>query len=393
MNPLQYINKIFCTLLVFCVGAKTHSQREIHPLESMFTYDYALKYYSTQSVKISDYNGYWHIENFKAPKKVYKIIEYEYPDRFIFNYGIYLARSTWLIKKDIEQPTIWKTEHYFDANTNYLQKTILYKVEKKKESVIDTLEIKTYKYTIDRLYTTIKIAKTIFPQQAISDKTFKTTEYYYENSTGSLLSSIRNTDTVSFEYNELNKIIPYKMNSTDSIFKIRKNNNCKTYPHKEITEYLKKIKLEKYPSSLLAYCYEVIGKKNRLISSNYLSFGKDSLYYFSTRLDSEYINIIIFDKDRKLKEFYEFKRKHILPFQEGGFVNEPDMSNPDIAALFNGFEAINLKRYEKKEWKLIFINKIGQDDYEFTTRDKGILSIKKGNIYFMDKPLIIYEFN
>lgn len=393
MNLLQYINKIFCAVLVFATGHETYSQREIHPLEPMFTYDYALKYYSTQSVKISAYEGYWHIENFKAPIKVSKITEYDYPNRFLFNYGTYLTRSTWLIKKDLEQHSIWKTEHYFDPKTNYLQKTVLYNIEKKNKSIIDTLEIKTYKYNIDKSHTTIRITKTLFPQRGVPNKIFNRADYTYKNLTGDLIATVLNGDTITFNYKDSEITVQKKINTTDSLFMIKSYLDCDNYSDVDVTEYLGKKNIEKFFSSSSVMCYEVFGK-NGSISSNSLKFKKDSLFYYSKRFDGAYItNIAVFDKDKKVKEFYEFTTRPSRPLNEYGFVKKPDMSNPDTAALYNGFSAINLKHSDTKTWELNFINKIGEYTHEFTVRKRGEFYMEKGNIYFMNEPVIIYEFD
>src|SRR5690554_5491861 len=81
LKPLHFLLIIF----TLCVVNKSYAQREIHPLESMFTYEYALKYYANAGIRdfIEKEFGttYFFLDNFKVPlgiKSIERISKYYY---------------------------------------------------------------------------------------------------------------------------------------------------------------------------------------------------------------------------------------------------------------------------------------------------------------------------
>ena len=172
MKVRQHINKLFCTLLFFSAGNKSYSQREIHPLEPMFTYDYALKYYSNLHV-IGRVPNYWSIENFKAPIGVKTI-------KNLYDYLYYPADRRF-------GNTRGEKVYHYNSDTGFLKEQLLLKITDKKE-VADTLIIRSFTYHFDEDVTIIK-------SETKSSEYNGNTTYTFENQTG-LLTKVTSSSTI-----------------------------------------------------------------------------------------------------------------------------------------------------------------------------------------------------
>ena len=107
------------TVFIFCPTTKSYSKREIHPLEPMFTYDYALKYYGNiraiKKSRIHKAPQYKALENFTAPKGVSSIEHYVPRQDAYFNCEGYRPYGT--------LPYPVKT-CYYDIETGFLTKEV-----------------------------------------------------------------------------------------------------------------------------------------------------------------------------------------------------------------------------------------------------------------------------
>src|SRR5690554_3191899 len=107
------------TVFIFCPATKSYSQREIHPLEPMFTYDYASKYYrnirAIEKSRIYKAPQYKALENFTAPKGVSSIEHYVQTQDAYFNCEEYCP--------DEILPYPSRT-YYYDIETGFLTKEV-----------------------------------------------------------------------------------------------------------------------------------------------------------------------------------------------------------------------------------------------------------------------------
>jgi len=172
MNPFQYINKIFCTLLFFATGNKSYSQREIHPLEPMFTYNYALKYYIHKPVRdffMNEFDGnveFWMIENFKSLSGVSNIEQ-----QFLRNYRY---DNKYLIFRNVEKDIKYK--YFYNAETGFLEKSQRFQ-ETTLNDVGGFIDLKEFFYFFDEQFTTIEVNRFV-DEPAIDTLNYK---YVYES--------------------------------------------------------------------------------------------------------------------------------------------------------------------------------------------------------------------
>src|SRR5690606_3215759 len=176
-------------LLCICISTKSHAQREIHPLEPTFTYDYALKYYGNLTL-----GGFWSLENFKAPKGVKSIEQYE---SFYDWNDFYRSRDRMLNGE--------KNIYYYNKKTGFIERAIYLDRNHKKKST------HFYSYRTDSLYLTINVKSNYFARE-FSTNTI-TMQYVYDVKTENLLEiryDNNNKDIHQYTYDkyqkDLNKI-------------------------------------------------------------------------------------------------------------------------------------------------------------------------------------------
>lgn len=187
MKVLQHINKLFYLFFVFCIGTESYSQREIHPLEPMFTYDYALKYYSNLPIKSFLYNDlniqYCFLDNFRCPQQI---------DTILLNKEYYTTEEVMEYHEPIAKLSN-RHLHFYDKNTGFLERSIFLRFSDDSMK-IDTLKVQNYSYKVDgNLY---KILKKSSNEQT-------SYEYIFDKKSENLLKLVKNKfDTVYFSYDE-----------------------------------------------------------------------------------------------------------------------------------------------------------------------------------------------
>lgn len=387
MKVLQHINKLFCTLLFFSAGNKSYSQREIHPLEPMFTYDYALKYFNNEALNILSSREYWFLDNFKTSTNVCAIEEYYYHDDSLFyGYSRYLSNST--INPRFPIVKIYN----YNSETRFLEKSISISVNKKYNIILDTLEVKNYSYDIDSLFTKIIVS---------SKKNNSHSQYIFQNSTQNLIKVITNEkDTISYTYTDdstisqhIKEIKDSKSLSTISYTKLDYNLN------RDVLNYLQSANLNNFLSLIPSSCYKT-SNINGLIAYSDLRLEKDSIYHFTRRFNekADYLNLLVYDDDKKIKEFYIIRKEEKEELQSliqrnkhAVYLQDADL---DVSSIFNGFQGVILRKTKEngRKWGLYFIDKIASFNSPYFIRQMGTFSLKNGAIYFLEKPIIIYKY-
>ena len=144
------------SISLFCLLGnitKSHAQREIHPLEPTFTYDYALKYYGNLTL-----GGFWSLDNFKAPKDVQSIEQY---DSFFHDSARSRAVHFYEWKKIL---------YYYNKETGFLEGTTT--IDRYNKKVLG----QAYKYKTDSLHLIINVEHFSF-----GENSNKSTQQYIYN--------------------------------------------------------------------------------------------------------------------------------------------------------------------------------------------------------------------
>ncbi len=397
MNPLQYINKIFCTLLFFSVGNKSYSQREIHPLEPMFTYDYALKYYGNKT--LITFRGTYHnwlLENFKAPENVISIEEYQWYSRYSFSHGHYLNRANFNFDEEIvnslKRPIEMKRIDTYDLSTGFVKETKIFYVDRNSKAIIDTLEMRTYSYNEDNSQTIIDVS---IDESWDKPYSFKM-QYHFQKSTDNLVKVItRHSDTISFQYGDKENTLKFVEKSDFKRFRLRTLPSSIYYPHNDIKEFIRQEDLIlTHPSTYYLDISDTERDNKNHIITNDLKSKQNSIYSYHTNEVNNFketLSLLNFDNDGRLKAFYEINKTKMKRISEFYLINQPDLSDRMESLMFLGFNSVSLKRKGKNKWDLYAAYKTSEDQYEYKTLKQGTFKIKRGNIYYKNEPQIIFH--
>ncbi|SFO06052.1 hypothetical protein SAMN05421741_11878 [Paenimyroides ummariense] len=240
------------SISLFCLLGnitKSHAQREIHPLDPMFTYDYALKYYGNLTLY-----GFWSLENFKAPKDVQRIEQYE----SFYDWNDFYRNRDRMLNGE-------KNIYYYNKETGFLERSIYLDRNHKMKST------HFYSYKTDSLHLTISIKNNYFAR----DFTTNTMQYIYDVKTENLLEIRHNNDNKDFiKYT-------YDKNQKD-LTGVEDNSNWR---RQEITISYDTLK----PIDKIKYFYE--------IGNNY-KFKNDSVY-----LNKEHNFVNVYQRKFELKTF------------------------------------------------------------------------------------------
>lgn len=193
MKVLQHINKLFCTLLFFSVGNKSYSQREIHPLEPMFTYDYALKYNKTafiQKFLSTKFDvDYYFLENFKAPIGINSI------EMITSDHGSPFIGYSLIYKKGLDKKEFNKVIFYYNED-GFIEKSV---------EVVNKNKIKN-QYTYRKLNGLIEIIASEHQR------------YTFDTETGNLLQLVNKNDTIDFIYSSNESNLITKIQSKKGVY-------------------------------------------------------------------------------------------------------------------------------------------------------------------------------
>ena len=376
MNPLQYINKIFCTLLFFSTGNKSYSQREIHPLEPMFTYDYALKYYQNIGIRNDFVKDFWLIDNFKASSdleivEVYGIENYPKSGELIHSGNI-------------------KHVYFYDSTTGFLKKSMILALNNNYKT-IKTLEERQFKYNIDNLHTTINVERVVFGDKT---KKYKQQYIYDENEyLSGLITEDNDTIRISYSANKnTEQIIHININGTINVLKYNqsissKSNSNYTVPNDQL-HYRNRI--EDSPTVLVLenQFLDRVKYNNYEITYHYreLAFAGAS-YYLSKK------GTLLFNEQHQLVD-YKIEQ---IPFGKPNFSPQPDpvsttttiktKRTDDIFIDPNEFKKTYYKRKADDRWRIITSYPNGNNKKMFTETKK----IKKDRIVNKNRAFILYK--
>lgn len=371
MNPLQYINKIFCTLLFFSAGTKSYSQREIHPLEPMFTYDYALKLFTKNIFSYPRfYAPYFPIDSFKAPIGVKSIISYDFINLF-----------------DLGRDEDRKRVYYYDHSTGYLQESYYLRLNKN-QTVKDTIGKQLYKYTINSENTIISIKGTYEDSYSKRSKTTNySTEYVYDNKTENLIS--HNNTHIFYDSNgDLSHLIIDK----DSLNITYKNKNFKSN-----NLYFKdNLKLffntDKRNVDIYETKYHIENKKWNTINQTTLQFSDNHIFFRWGGYSEKREAILLFNESKELEAVHFFEHDNVTRYSENFTSIERRLKR------FRGYYNI-LERQKNNKWTASFFGEFDKKYFRYRTtyrkssgRKNGRYKIKDNIIYYKKKPFIIYNY-
>lgn len=399
---------LFC---LFCSITKSHAQREIHPLEPTFTYDYALKYYGNLTL-----GDYWSLDNFKAPKGVKSIEQYE---SFYDWNDFYRSRDRMLNGE--------KNIYYYNKETGFLERSIYL------DRNLKTKSTHFYSYKTDSLHLTISIKNNYFAR----DFTTNTMQYIYDVKTENLLEIRYNNDNkdfIKYTYDKNQKDltgvednsnwrrreITISYDTLKPIDKIKyfyeignnfKFKNESVYLNKEqsfVNLYQRKLELKTFSTEYgnnrgTKENYKNLSK----IETGYISFSPTHLF-FNVGHNENYpaqqkvtpssvyypqTGTFLFDENGKLF-FVEAPYKTIYRNIFSSF-HSPEYGDEESLSI--------LKKKNDNQWELKTYNKVylkkkplnfKRFSYYFKTKrkQKNNYKIKNGSIYKDNKPAIIYNY-
>lgn len=401
---------LFC---LFCSITKSHAQREIHPLEPTFTYDYALKYYGNLTL-----GGFWSLDNFKAPKGVKSIEQYE---SFFHD----SARS-----RAIHYKYWGKRIYYYNKDTGFLERTVNFDTDNQTKK-----STQVYRYKTDSLHLIINVEYFSFSEK--SNKAVQ--QYIYDLRTENLTKTIYNKNTKSeqstrYTYDENQKDltgvednsnwrrqeITISYDTLKPIDKIKyfyeignnyKFKNESVYLNKEqsyVNLYQRKLELKTFSTE---YGNNKGTKENyknlSKIETGYISFSPTHLF-FNVGHNENYpaqqkvtpssvyypqTGTFLFDENGKLF-FVEAPYKTIYRNIFSSF-HSPEYGDEESLSI--------LKKKNDNQWELKTYNKVylkkkplnfKRFSYYFKTKrkQKNNYKIKNGSIYKDNKPAIIYNY-
>lgn len=418
MNPLQYMNKIFCTLLFFSAGNKSYSQREIHPLEPMFTYDYALKYYGNimaHTTYIAN-DWWWCIENFKAPIGVKEIKVFEdFPYYSLF-------RGHNLIKGN------GKIIYTFNSTTGFLDESR--KLDKRNRIVSRS----NYKYSFGKTRTEIKVITNQYERDVYSDIT-----YIYENKTDNLVKVIYNYTSssgfVEYFYTSykphLQIINSIKVNNnqieSDNILSLAQDTinyidikNKRFFFNQDYSvlqgtngilkrHNLKEEKFINFNSRIISstpflYSTTTLQRTSNKVTGT-LSFGENFIFYDNvnsvlSHFPTERRGLMLFDENGQLIErhFYEFGyRSNDARLSDRGSDKDEGIDRWHFSS--KDWDYRILLKENSKKWNL---NYFGEREREqefdensamiYRKTDSTHFLKKKNTIYYRDYAVLIYKY-
>lgn len=334
------LSYIILTLLCVFSSTKSYSQREIHPLEPMFTYDYALKYYGNiraiKKSRIHKAPQYKALENFTAPKGVSSIEHYVPTQDAYFNCESYRPNETLL------HPV--KT-CYYDIETGFLTKEV-YKSTDEEGKVKEA--VYTYNYKFEEESTTIKVPHLLLI-------------YVFDNKTGNLIElideSIKGYNiSLHFSYSDTieHQIIEIKYKENDNIKVHKFENGKEIIPEPKPTNpfdpvYLLDETAVSFNDYLISYKYEDYGATNTIEGR------------------------FVFDKKQRLIELQRSQVQRHGVFDHGRDYN------------------ITTKKRNSNKW--IHYRNIEKDYHTYKKKKKGHFKIRNNSIYYNNIPIIIYNYN
>lgn len=407
------------SISLFCLLGnitKSHAQREIHPLEPTFTYDYALKYYGNLTL-----GGFWSLDNFKAPKDVQSIEQYE---SFYDWSDFYRSRDRMLMGE--------KKVYYYNKDTGFLERSIYLDGNHKMKST------HFYSHKTDSLHLTISIKNNYFAR----DFTTNTMQYIYDVKTENLLEIRYNNDNkdfIKYTYDENQKDVKGMEDNSnwrrqeitisyDTLQPIDKieyfyriiSDTDTYYEFKGDSVYINKEQsfVDVYQRKLELKIFSTRHRNNRgekeyyenisEIETGYVSFSPNHLS-FSVGHKENYTGkqiyypdypqtgTFLFDENGKL--FFvkaPFKLAHPDFFTRASYTQRPSYTTEESLSILKKkddnewvFNTYN-KIYLKKKF-LSFLSKF-RYRYEVKRQQKSTYKITNGSIYKDNKPVIIYNY-
>jgi len=411
------------SISLFCLLGNittSHAQREIHPLEPTFTYDYALKYYGNLTL-----GGFWSLDNFKAPKDVHSIEQY---DSFFHDSARSRAVHFYEWKKII---------YYYNKDTGFLEGTTT--IDRYNKKVL----AQAYKYKTDSLYLIINVEHFSFGEN--SNKLAQ--QYIYDLKTENLIKTIYNKNTKSeqiirYIYDEDQKdLIDIKIDDNSAkqeisisydtlkpIDKIKYSIRIgKKYKYRNDSVYLNKeetlVNISRRRLSLKTFStgYKTInnGKSNKeyyenlsRTQINYIDFGANYIYYYlgypqyvsdhprpinrSVTFKFPQTGTFLFDENGKLS----FIKYHNDIIRENHFTNNKSSRYPWMPETERENSISIIEKKNDNKWIFISYNELQikkklfsrYNRFKTKKRQEANYKIKNGSIYKDNKPIIIYNY-
>ena len=391
MDPLQYIDKLFCILFVFCAGTKSHSQREIHPLEPLYTYDYALKTYNNLAI-ISPtlHYKYWQLENFMMPKGVNVIEEFQF-----YPADIYMP-----IRRTGDNGSEDKKYiHTLNSKNGFIRKTLYLQIQG--NDIVDTIYVKNYKIDVDSLNTVIIIKKTL---KNVSNETYSY-QYTFNNKTKNLTNILTDSTEINFKYSNdnssLSAVTNIDLNNNITIFTL--NNyfeNIEIEPTDKVSFNDRKIYLNKEKEVLKIHSnYSSIHIKEGIQSKSYynqLMYSNNHISYSwntdPTSLDEnskERTGVLLFNGNKKLIEFHSSENN----LQNLGLDINAQLYGKKWRRQHGVYKI--LKRKNLNRWTLKYLlafRKERSNEIKYNTvRNSSNYKIEENVFYYGNRPFLIYK--
>src|SRR5690554_116119 len=367
---LKKTHYLFLFASMFFVGNKSYSQREIHPLEPMFTYDYALRYHRNEGVreyikdKLCVSSKLYFIENFKAPLGV-KSIEVNTDERINISFSIDF--------KHMEE--MFKTIYYYNSETGLLEKRVQVKPEPANENEVVT----EYNYTTKN--------------DSIIITTSHNEEYIFNESSGNLLRIVNKCkDTIDLKYSKKHKNQVVQINSP-----LRKVEEKFIYGHDNViydNSFSSYINRNRYytPSKDTLKMYDVFIHPEHDTISSVINGATMKTYRARVRSNKYLIHVYsferlyyLFDDNKRLIELHrEYENPNlVVPY----YTTSPKLRKEILRRTNTTHKKLNCRTWG------YYYNFRKKNYYSFRKQVQGLFSIKNnGSIYYKNIPVIIYNY-
>lgn len=308
---------------ILLFATKGFSQREILPFEELFTYEYALKYYSNIGI-MEVTPDYWFLENFMAPKGV-KSIE-EYPNSFSL-----IARKHSLPAHKT------KTIHHYNLESGFVEHS---QIVSEAPSYLDTLTLH-YEYIFEENNIVINI-------EDKRNLSVSTRQFVFDSETKNLLLLVENKkDTTFFKYD---------LKNNTQVTETQSNSDSRTTNHRPYFE-----EIADQNNIQLHFKNTILSKKNdtvHLIGKNvHVPHTKSGSIHFNITDD-----MILFEtnyqnegsqyrsKNYTLGTFFN-THKQVTEF----YIKQENLPSSSPTGLYFNEESITNLVKKKNKWKLQYI--------------------------------------
>lgn len=372
--------KISTTFLVIILlfTTKGFSQREILPIEEMFTQDYALKYYSNLAV-MEVTPDYWFLENFRAPKGI-KSME-EYPTN---SFSLITRKHGFPAHKT-------KTIHHYNLESGFIEHS---QIVSEAPYYLDTLTLH-YEYIFEK-------NNIVINTEDKKNLSVGTRQFVFDNKTKNLLLLVENKKDSTF--------FKYDLKNSTQVTETQSSSDSRTTNHRP---YFEEIADQNYIQ--LHFKDPILSKKNDTVylidknvhvphtKSGSIYFNiTDDMILFETNYQNEgshyssknYTLGMFFNTTKQVTEFY-LKQKNLLsPSAMSSYFNEESIrklvkkkNKWELRYIFPKRVLFKLPRSYKKPAKNFILVKA----FPYKVKGDGIYHKTKQGIRYKYHPIIRYN--